>query len=109
LAALRRLGNRTGSVVAGLLGSFEKNRRAKFGSRARALHDPSVIAYLLRPALYEGREVNVAIETQSPLTIGMTVVDWLGVTGRPANARFMTKVDADAFYHLLTERLARLP
>jgi purine nucleosidase len=109
LAALRRLGNHTGSAVAALLSSFEKNRRTRFGSRARALHDPSVIAYLLHPALYQGREVSVAIETQSPLTMGMTVVDWWCVTGRLANARFMTKVDASGFYDLLTERLARLP
>jgi purine nucleosidase len=109
LAALRDMGNRCGPAVAGLLTSFEKNRRAKFGSRGRALHDPAVIAYLLRPALYRGREVNVAIETQSPLTTGMTVVDWWGVTGRKPNARFMNSVDADGFYELLAERLARLP
>lgn len=109
IGALRSLENSCGRAVAALLGSFEKNRRAKFGSRARALHDPSVIAYLLRPTLYEGRDVNVAIEIESPLTIGMTVVDWWGVTGRSVNARFMTKVDADGFYELLTEKLARLP
>jgi purine nucleosidase len=109
LEALRALGNRCGPAVAELLTTFEKNRRAKSGSRRRALHDPSVIAYLLRPSLYEGREVNVAIETQSPLTAGMTVVDWWGVTGRPVNAQFMNTVNANGFYELLTERLARLP
>ena len=109
LAALRALPNRCGTAVAALLGAFEKNRRAKFGPRARALHDPSVIGYLLRPDLYEGREVNVAIETQSPLTVGMTVVDWWGITGRPVNARFMKTVDSDGFYELLTEKLAWLP
>jgi purine nucleosidase len=109
LAALRALGNRCGPAVAELLTAFERNRRGKFGTRARALHDPAVIAYLLRPALYQGREVNVAIETQSPLTIGMTVVDWWGVTGRRANVRFMNTVDAEGFYELLTEKLARLP
>lgn len=109
IEALRSLENSCGRAVAALLGSFEKNRRAKFGSRARALHDPSVIAYLVRPTLYEGRDVNVAIEIESPLTIGMTVVDWWGVTGRSVNARFMTKVDANGFYELLTEKLARLP
>jgi inosine-uridine nucleoside N-ribohydrolase len=107
--ALRALGNRCGTAVAALLDSFEINRRAKFGSRGMALHDPSVIAYLLRPTLYDGREVNVAIETQSPLTMGMTVVDWWGVTGRKANVRFMNSVDANGFYDLLTEKLARLP
>jgi purine nucleosidase len=109
LAALRALGNRCGPAVAELLTAFERNRRGKFGTRSTALHDPAVIAYLLRPALYQGREVNVAIETQSPLTIGMTVVDWWRVTGRKANVRFMNTVDAGGFYELLTEKLARLP
>ena len=109
LAALRALGNRCGQTVAGLLTSFERNRRAKFGSRSQVLHDPSVVAYLLRPTLYDGRDVNVAIETGSALTLGMTVVDWWGVTGRSANVRFMTKVDAVGFYELLTKRLEWLP
>jgi purine nucleosidase len=109
IAALRALGNRCGAAVAALLTTFEKKRRARFGTRAMALHDPSVIAHLLQPGLYQGREVNVAIETQSPLTVGMTVVDWWSVTGRPVNALFMTKVDANGFYELLTEKLARLP
>jgi purine nucleosidase len=108
LDALRALGNRCGRAAAALLASFEKRRR-KFGSRAAALHDPSVIAYLLSPTLFQGREVNVAVETQSSLTLGMTVVDWWGVTGRKANVRFMNSVDAGGFYDLLTERLGRLP
>jgi purine nucleosidase len=109
LTALRGLDNHCGSAVAALLSAFEKKRRADFGSRGRALHDPCVIAYLLRPALFGGREVNIAIETQSPLTLGMTVVDWWGVTGRTPNARLMNTVDTSEFYQLMIERLARLP
>ena len=109
LAVLRALDNHCGRAVAALLASFERRRRSKFGTRATALHDPSVIAYLLDPKLFDGREVNVAIETESPLTIGMTVVDWWGVSGRPVNARVMTKVDSEGFYSLLSENLVRLP
>jgi purine nucleosidase len=109
LAALRALDNRCGRAVAALLASFERRRQPKFGTHATALHDPSVIAYLLNPTLFQGREVNVAIETESPLTLGMTVVDWWGVTGRKPNARLMTKVDVGGLYDLLTQRLARLP
>ena len=109
LAVLRALDNHCGRAVAALLASFERRRRSKFGTRAAALHDPSVIAYLLDPKLFDGREVNVAIETESPLTIGMTVVDWWGVSGRPVNARVMTKVDSEGFYSLLSENLVRLP
>ena len=109
LAALRALDNRCGRTVAALLASFERRRRPKFGARATALHDPSVIAYLLKPTLFQGRQVNVAVETQSPLTLGMTVVDWWGVTSRKPNLRLMNTVDADGFYELLTAGLARLP
>jgi purine nucleosidase len=109
MAALRALGSRCGAAVAALLTALEENRSAKSGVSAMALHDPAVTGYLLRPALFQGRDVNVAIETQSPLTMGMTVVDWWGVTGRKANVRFMNSVDPEGFYELLTEKLARLP
>jgi purine nucleosidase len=109
LDAMPALGNRCGAAVASLLGVFEARRVDRFGERGRALHDPCVIAYLLRPELFAGREVNVAIETASPLTLGMTVVDWWGVTGRKANVRLINKVDAPGFFDLSTEKLARLP
>ena len=67
-----------------------------------------MIAYLIRPDLFGGRLCNVAIETASELTMGMTVVDWWGVTGREKNAMVMRDVDADGFFDLLTERLGRL-
>jgi purine nucleosidase len=40
--------------------------------------------------------------------MGMTVVDWWGVTNRPANALVMRDIDADGFFELLTQRLGRL-
>ena len=52
--------------------------------------------------------MNVQIETTSELTMGMTVADWWGVTSNPPNAAFMGDIDADGFFALLTERLARL-
>ena len=109
LSALRALPNRCGPAVAALLDQFEESRTGRFGARGMALHDPCAIAFMLQPDLFRGRKVNVAVETASPLTIGMTVVDWWGVTGRPANANFMTEVDAPRLYELLTEKLARLP
>ena len=48
------------------------------------------------------------IETQSDLTMGMTVADWWRVTDRAPNALFVGDLDADGFFNLLTERLARL-
>jgi purine nucleosidase len=109
LSALRELPNRCGPAVARLLDQFEESRTGRFGTRGMALHDPCAIAFLLQPDLFQGRKVNVAIETASPLTVGMTIVDWWGVTDRPVNANFMTEVDAARLYELLAEKLTRLP
>mgnify|MGYP000641440633 CR=1 FL=1 len=106
--AFRAMGTEVGRMVAEWTDFFERFDMAKYGSEGAPLHDPCVIAYLLRPGLFTGRHINVEIETQSELTLGMTVADWWGVTKRPANALFMGGVDAAGFYDLLTERLARL-
>ena len=85
---------------------FERFDEQKYGSDGAPLHDPCVIAYLLRPELFAGRFCNVEIETASDLTRGMTVVDWWHVTDRAPNATVMRAVDAEGFFALLTERLA---
>jgi purine nucleosidase len=106
--AFRALGTPVGSAVSEMTDFFERFDKEKYDSLGAPLHDPCVIAYLIRPELFQGRHINVEIETQSPLTLGMTVADWWGVTDRPANAMFMGDVDAQGFFDLLTERLARL-
>ncbi|WP_376872542.1 nucleoside hydrolase [Albirhodobacter sp. R86504] len=97
-----------GEVVASWIDFFERFDVEKYGAEGAPLHDPCVIAYLLAPELFKGREVNVEIEVDSPLTRGMTVADWWRVTGREANALFLRDVDADAFFDLLVTRIGRL-
>ncbi|MCY3960128.1 MAG: nucleoside hydrolase [bacterium] len=106
---VRALGTRTGAAAAGMLDFYERFDVDKYGTFGGPLHDPNVIAYLLRPDLYSGRHCNVEVETESPLTTGMTVVDWWDVTDRPANCQYITEVDSDGFYELLLNLLARLP
>jgi len=104
----RALGNKTGVATAEMLDFFERYDEAKYGWDGGPLHDPCVIAYLLKPELFKGRHVNVAIETQGELTRGMTVVDYWGVTGRVKNCNYLRSGDSDGFYELLFERLAIL-
>ncbi|MCE8008024.1 nucleoside hydrolase [Aestuariivita sp.] len=108
VAAFRAMGTQVGRMVAEWTDFFERFDKQKYGSAGAPLHDPCVIAYLIQPDLFSGRHVNVEVETTSPLTLGMTVADWWGVTDRAPNAMFMGDVQADAFFDLLTDRLARL-
>ena len=108
LDAFRKLGTKPGRVVADLLATYILHDTEKYESDGGPLHDPCVIAYLLEPGLFSGRFVNVEIETESKLTLGMTVVDWWNVTDRLPNANFIDSVDADGFFELITERIGRL-
>ena len=108
-AAIRALGTRVGIAVAELLEFFERFDEEKYGTDGAPLHDPCVIAYLLKPDLFQGRRINVSVETSSELTMGMTVADWWGVTRRDKNVTYMREMDDDGFFSLLTERLGWLP
>ena len=105
---IKALGTEVGRMVAEWTDFFERFDTEKYGSKGAPLHDPCTIAYLIQPDLFEGRFINVEIETKSELTLGMTVADWWRVSGRAENAMFMGSVDAKGFFDLLTERLARL-
>ena len=106
--AFRALGTPVGRAVAGWTDFFERFDKEKYGSLGAPLHDPCVIAYLIEPKLFSGRHINVVIETEGRYTTGMTVADWWRVSGREPNAHFMRDVDAEGFFRLLTQRLARL-
>lgn len=109
LDAIANLGNNSGTAVSQMLKFSEQFDLVKYGSLGAPLHDPTVIAYLLKPELFEGRLCNVTIETASELTVGATVADYWHVTGKVKNVNFIRNGNAEGFYALLNERLARLP
>jgi purine nucleosidase len=105
--AFRAMGTQVGDMVAAWTDFFERFDMEKYGSEGAPLHDPCTIAYLINPDLFSGRHINVEIETTSELTLGMTVADWWRVSGRAPNALFIGDIDAEGFYALLADRLAR--
>lgn len=94
--------------LAGLLRPYGCRAAARFGPERAPVHDCLTVAWLLRPDLFETQAVAVAVETDGRHTRGATVVDWWGVTGRPANADWVTRADGDGVLDLLIERIGRL-
>ncbi|MBC9177498.1 nucleoside hydrolase [Pseudoroseomonas ludipueritiae] len=109
LLALRKVDTAAARAVAVMFGDADGNPQREREKDGIPLHDPCVIAHLLDPTLFTGRRINVAVETASPVSLGMTVADWFHVTGRPQNALWLNETDADRFFELLLTRLARLP
>jgi purine nucleosidase len=108
LQRFKDIGTPAGSAVAGMLGFYDRWDMAKYDLPGGPLHDPTVVAYLLEPGLFSGRETSVEIDIAPGPTLGMTVVDWWGVTDAAPNALVMNEVDADAFFDLLVDRISRL-
>ena len=104
---IKKIDNQAAQATVGMLDFFNRHDTKKYKYAGAPLHDPCTVAYLLRPDIFEGKLCNVSIETQSELTMGNTAVDFWHVTDRPRNTNWIHAVDADAFYELLTSRLAR--
>ncbi|UFN51131.1 nucleoside hydrolase [Roseomonas sp. OT10] len=106
--ALAALGTPVGDACAGMLRFFQRYGNEKYGTQTRPLHDALAVGYLLWPELFTGQLCNVEVETASPLTLGMTVVDWWHVTDRRRNCTWLRHCDAPRFYARMLEALARL-
>ena len=106
LAEIAALGTAPARAMAGMLSFYDRSHAERFGGPP--LHDPTTIAWLLAPGLFEGTAAHVAVEHASETTMGATVADLFGKTGRPANAEVMLRIDADGFQRLFVERLGRL-
>lgn len=108
IAAVRAVGTPVAVAAADLMAAHGRREAKDRDKGGGPLHDPCVIAYLLAPDMFGGRRCNVQVETASELTMGMTVVDWWGVTGRPKTVTVMNRIDADRYFALLVDRLAKL-
>jgi len=104
---LKEIDNRPARATVGMIDFFNRHDMEKYNFEGAPLHDPCTVAYLLKPEIFEGKLCNVSVETESELTMGHTAVDFWHVTDRPRNTNWIHAVDADAFYELLTSRLAR--
>ncbi|MEO1070213.1 MAG: nucleoside hydrolase [Cyanobacteria bacterium J06638_6] len=108
LVALERLGTPVGQAAAGMLRYYGQIDCDRHGLEAPPLHDPCVVAYLLRPDLFTGRPMRLAIETEDTLCLGRTVANAYPTSFSPANARVIETANAEGIYALLTERLGKL-
>ncbi len=107
VAGIAALDSAVGRAVTGMVSRPRPGGLARFGVAGHPLHDPCVIAYLLWPELFHGRDCFVAVETASETTIGRSTIDWWGSLKRPANAHVIERVDADGFFERLTSALAK--
>jgi inosine-uridine nucleoside N-ribohydrolase len=107
VARIRRAGT-IGTVVAEWIDFYLLYHRVTYGWEGPPVHDALAVAAVIRPELLETAHRHVAIETESELCRGRTVVDLYPRGESSPNAHVAVGVDAAAFLDMLEERIASL-
>ena len=107
LSSIENLGNLVGRSVSSLIHALHEYDAQNFETEGGALHDPCVIAYLLDPSLFKGKDVHVEIDTSFGMGRGRSIVDWWHKRGLPVNAHVFNEINTEGFYALLTSLLSR--
>lgn len=109
ISRLRGLDNKAGAIVADILDAYAPQEMQHYGMPGGPVHDATVTAYLLRPSLFRGKRIHVEIDSRQGMGFGQTVADWHGSLHRTPNVHWIIDGDAQGFFELLTEHIARLP
>lgn len=103
IEAIRNFGGRVPMFVAELLDFFLKFHMS-MGFSGAPLHDPTTVAYLMRPELFVTENLYVQVETQGKYTTGMTFADKRVNPHKPKpNATVCMDIDREGFVRLLKE------
>jgi len=108
LKRIAALNNQAGKLVGDILNEYVKADMVHYGLPGGPVHDASVIAYLLKPELFSGKQINVAVDSREGITFGQTLADWYDTLKQDKNVFWIDNGDAQGFFDLLTERLGRL-
>ena len=100
--------SRAGKLVAELFDFYHGYHRRTYDLPGSPIHDALALAEVIDPALLELRHRHVAVDCESQLCRGRTVVDLWQRTGNEANAHVAVDVDGERFIRLLVERISSL-
>ncbi len=105
----RRIGNKTGKLVAELLDFFDLfHRKEGFGFAGAPLHDPCAVAYAIDPSIFTSVDYFVEIETKGQHTLGATVVDFKRKYGQKNNVTVVLDLDREKFINLMYSAVKNL-
>lgn len=108
LSQIAGLHNQAGKLVSDILNAYVTADMVHYGLPGGPVHDASVIAWLLKPELFSGKQIHVDIDSREGIGFGQTVADWYDTLNQSKNVFWVENGDAQGFFDLLTARLARL-
>jgi inosine-uridine nucleoside N-ribohydrolase len=108
MAERLRAGGPVGRFVAELYDFFSIFHRETYGREDSPIHDAVAVAHVIREGIVRTEHRHTAVDCQSELCRGRTVVDLWKRTGNEPNCHVGVGIDRDAFFTLLLDRLESL-
>ncbi len=103
--AIHAIDTPVGRATTEMLRFVERYYVGRGGFEGFPLHDPTVIAYLIDPSLFDVRPGRFSVDLAAGETHGSTGAEW---HLDDANGRAALGIDVDAYFELIAERLAAL-
>lgn len=98
VARIGSIGTEAARAVHAMLSFGDAAGRARYGTDGAPLHDPCPVAWLLRPDLFDGHDTHVTVENDGSVRLDATAAP---------NARWIDTIDADGYFDLIADSLAR--
>jgi inosine-uridine nucleoside N-ribohydrolase len=105
IETLRSQGDRISVIVAEMLDFFAETHVKHFGFKACPIHDALCVGVLIDESLVEYQKTYIDVALLDPLTLGETVADLWGITGREPNCYLGMKVDREKFVRMICEHM----
>ncbi|WP_067139400.1 pyrimidine-specific ribonucleoside hydrolase RihA [Oceanivirga salmonicida] len=103
IAKIKAQGGKVAILVGELLEFFMKFHKEIVGFDFAPLHDPCAVAYLMKPEMFKSKKLNVCIDMDGEHTVGCTVTDFNGVTGKKPNVDVLVDVDINSYVDLIID------
>jgi len=101
--AIRAIGTPLAEFVVDIQATLDEYAKAETALAGFDLPDPITIAIAIDPTIGEYKTYHVDVTTDNGLARGLTVVDKLGITGKPKQVRVTVSADRDKFVQQLRE------
>lgn len=97
--------NQAASLLINIVDFYSESNKLLYNYDASPIYDPAAIAYLINPAIFTTKTMQVEIELKSEQSYGRTNCDYYGTTNKPANAEVVIDLNSEGFWEIIFETL----
>lgn len=93
--------NKAAALFTNVVSFYTASNKQFYNYEVSPVYDPAAIVYLINPAIFTIKSMNVEIELKSEQSYGRTHCDYYGITNKPANVEVVVDLDSEGFWEIV--------